>query len=30
MKSVIKTLETKIHGLHIEIRTWYDKRNFNQ
>lgn len=30
MKSAIKTLETKIHGLQIEIRTWSDKRNFNQ
>lgn len=30
MKSAINTLETKIHGLKIELRTWTDPRNFSQ
>ena len=30
MKSAIKTIETKIHGLKIELSNWSDPRNFSQ
>lgn len=29
MKSVIKTLENKIHELRIEVHIWSDERNYN-
>ena len=30
MKSAIKTLEVKLHGLRIELRTWSNPSNFSQ
>ena len=30
MKSAIKTLETALHGLKIELRTWSKPPNFSQ
>lgn len=30
IKSAIKTLENKLHGLKIELRTWSNPPNFNQ
>lgn len=30
MKSAIKTLEIKLNGLKIELKTWSDPYNFSQ
>ena len=30
MKSAINTLDTKLHELKIELRTWSNPRNFSQ
>ncbi len=30
ISSAIKTIETKIHGLKIELKIWNDPRNFSQ
>ncbi len=30
ISSAIKTIEIKIHGLKIELKTWRDPRNFSQ